>query len=874
MDDRAHSQLTGSLTILGAVAATIIVQFAGAISSAGATPQGYLARAIAALLQQALVAAIVITVASRASHLTRRTRQAWLLLGAAIALLAIESAWAILAGNRTWRDMQAQTPADSLLVLVAYVLAAAGLLRMPTKPLTGRDRHFVLLDGLIIVLASALVFSVLLIEPLTAFATMLGHSARNHLLATTVADLFVLWIALTSLLRESAGDRAPLQTIAASVALAAAGNAVLKADVLTPGAGLGEMGELLLAVSLFGFAFAAVMHRARPAAVEPVNAQTEQRSRHIQWGRYLPLICAQVAFLMPIVYVTHAGLAAEVDTFLALSVAVSIVIGLTLLRVGITLRDNYRLSVDMALIAERHQQNAEALRALKDELEQRVEDRTIELRQVNDALKREIDERRQAQSRVEQQRAFLQQVIDLNPNRIFAKDVEGRFILVNRALAEASGHKVEDMLGKTESDLSLAQPDIDRRSSDDREVFRTRQDKIIGEEMAPDRFGQPAWFYTIRRPILDADGNARQILGVSVDITRRKQMEDQLRRNAQRLRLITDNMLDLVTQIDQRWTIEYASPSHYITLGYPPEALLGKSVLEFLHPDEVEHIKADLTQLLIERQPASRRVRIRHADGRWVWMEAIAKTLRDEQGEISGLIVSARDITATIDAEAALKRANEELAQAYQSTLEGWMRALDLRDKSTEGHSQRVSELTVRVAQAMHVAEDQLIHIRRGALLHDIGKMGVPDAILMKPGPLNEQEMDIMRRHVDYARDILWPIPYLRPALDIPYCHHERWDGSGYPRGLRGEEIPLAARIFAVMDVWDALLSQRPYRPAWSAHQALDYIRAGAGSAFDPHVVEVFVDLCERGEITAPVTAKDGHARTCLNIAPDATHSG
>ena len=185
-----------------------------------------------------------------------------------------------------------------------------------------------------------------------------------------------------------------------------------------------------------------------------------------------------------------------------------------------------------------------------------------------------------------------------------------------------------------------------------------------------------------------------------------------------------------------------------------------------------------------------------------------------------------------------------------------------------------MSELTVRLAQAMNVAEDRLIHIRRGALLHDIGKMGVPDAVLMKPGPLSAQEMSIMRKHVDYARDILWPIPYLRPALDIPCYHHERWDGSGYPNGLRGEEIPLAARIFAVVDVWDALLSHRPYRPAWPAHQVIDLIRAGAGSAFDPRVVQVFLDLCERGEIAKPDVPEDGRAVPCLRIALDVAPSG
>jgi putative nucleotidyltransferase with HDIG domain len=148
-----------------------------------------------------------------------------------------------------------------------------------------------------------------------------------------------------------------------------------------------------------------------------------------------------------------------------------------------------------------------------------------------------------------------------------------------------------------------------------------------------------------------------------------------------------------------------------------------------------------------------------------------------------------------------LQRSNTELTLAYDTTLEGWARALELRDKETEGHTQRVTEMTLRLATAMGVPEAELVHVRRGALLHDIGKMGIPDSILLKPGPLSESEWEIMRMHPVYAYEMLSPIGYLRSALDIPYCHHEKWDGSGYPRGLAGEQIPLHARIFAVADV-------------------------------------------------------------------------
>ena len=164
-----------------------------------------------------------------------------------------------------------------------------------------------------------------------------------------------------------------------------------------------------------------------------------------------------------------------------------------------------------------------------------------------------------------------------------------------------------------------------------------------------------------------------------------------------------------------------------------------------------------------------------------------------------------------------LQRSNSELSLAYDTTIEGWSRAMDLRDKGTEVHTRRVADVTLRLVRAMGLGEAELVHMRRGALLHDIGKMGVPDSVLLKPEPLSAEEWALMRRHSTLVYDLLSQIPFLRPALDIPYCHHEQWDGTGYPRGLRDDESPLAARIFPVVDVWDALRSDRPYRAAWTA---------------------------------------------------------
>lgn len=199
-----------------------------------------------------------------------------------------------------------------------------------------------------------------------------------------------------------------------------------------------------------------------------------------------------------------------------------------------------------------------------------------------------------------------------------------------------------------------------------------------------------------------------------------------------------------------------------------------------------------------------------------------------------------------------LEQSNRELVEAYNETISGWSRALELRDQETEGHSQRVTEWTLRLAMRMGLRNDRLNAVERGALLHDIGKMGIPDHILLKPGQLTEQEWEIMKMHPIYAYQLLKSIPFLAPSLDIPFAHHERWNGSGYPRGLSGEEIPLAARIFTVVDVWDALCSDRPYRTAWEHERVKEYLLTNAGVLFDPRVVNEFLQMMEEDSVKNP----------------------
>ena len=195
-----------------------------------------------------------------------------------------------------------------------------------------------------------------------------------------------------------------------------------------------------------------------------------------------------------------------------------------------------------------------------------------------------------------------------------------------------------------------------------------------------------------------------------------------------------------------------------------------------------------------------------------------------------------------------LRSTNEELKQAYDSALQGWSGALELRDHDTEKHTERTAENLINFAKYMKIPEEELINYKRGALLHDVGKMAIPDDILRKPGPLTDKEWEVMRQHPLYAYVMLRKIPYLEKSLDIPYCHHEKWDGTGYPRGLFHSEIPLSARIFSILDVYDSMKNDRPYRKGLSEAEVKNYILSRSGLDFDPEIVPVFIKWLDKKE--------------------------
>jgi PAS domain S-box-containing protein len=453
-----------------------------------------------------------------------------------------------------------------------------------------------------------------------------------------------------------------------------------------------------------------------------------------------------------------------------------------------------------------------------------------------------------------------------------------RYLYVNQAVARQARKTKDELLGRTMMDVFPGIDDTDmfgalRRCMADRAPIQ-----LENEFTYPD--GSTGWFTLSMEPAPEG------VLIVSIDITERKRAEQRIEHQLARqealrtidlailgttdLKLSLRVLLDSLTQqlgVDaavvllvnpSAQTLEFAAgsgfggavlePAHLpISQSYPGRAALERRMVKVpdLRGRQTDVLRSPLLAAqgfvayyglpLVAKGQVRGVLEIFHRapldpDPEWLsFLEALA-------GQAAIAIENAHLFDG-------LQRSNLELTMAYDNTIEGWSRALDLRDKEGEGHTQRVTGTTLSIARAMGIGGAALTHIRRGALLHDLGTMGVPEEILRKPGPLTDSEWAVVRMHPQYAHDLLSPIAYLFPALDIPFCHHEKWDGSGYPRRLVGDQIPLAARIFAVVDVWDALRSPRPYRAAWADDQVHDYIHAQAGAHFDPRVVNVFADL-------------------------------
>jgi len=365
------------------------------------------------------------------------------------------------------------------------------------------------------------------------------------------------------------------------------------------------------------------------------------------------------------------------------------------------------------------------------------------------------------------------------------------------------------------------------------------------ERIAVEALKSGALDYVVKSPesMLDMPHLAERAIGQWMARAERIRMQRALLESEAQFRLLAENASDMIARLSTSGQMIYVSPACQTILGYTPEELTETSNFDIIHEEDRKNVQDLFKGKLFD---ATITYRALHKDGNYIWLETSVHAIIDAKSDsIIEIHTASRDITERKKAEKALQDAHENLQEAYQRTIEGWVRALDLRDRETEGHTQRVTELTIKVAATLGFSDEELSHIRRGALLHDMGKMAIPDEILQKPGPLNEIEWEQMRQHPRYAYEMLSPIAYLQPALDIPFCHHERWNGSGYPRGLKGEEIPLVARLFAIIDVWDALCSDRPYRKKLPQQEVVAYLREKSGQLFEPRLVDVFLAIVE-----------------------------
>jgi PAS domain S-box-containing protein len=513
-------------------------------------------------------------------------------------------------------------------------------------------------------------------------------------------------------------------------------------------------------------------------------------------------------------------------------------------------------------------------------------------------IMRDITDRKQAEEALKESEKRFRALAENIPSAVYIclNDERYSMLYLNDSVTDLTGYPKEAFLEQGLSLSDLYHPEDAKNISNVALNPEVNKEAFHITYRIRHKDGDWRWVDEWGTGVLDANGNVQFVEGVMIDITERKRDEETLRRRAEELQslVIVSSALRSASNVEEilplvvRYAVEIVAgdfgaiyqleePSgHLVSPGWftaqrgggikitgnpSLRHVDGKGITgyvaktgqihitENLHEDPLAYILPDEVEILREAHSGISLPLLSQEKVVGVLHIRLRKQHVFSETEI-------RLLTAIAEmAGNALHRANlyeqtllqrEELARAYDNTLAGWARALELRDELTEGHTRRVTELTLDLARIMGIPEDEIIQIRRGALLHDIGKMGVPDSILNKPGPLTAHEKRIMRMHPQYAFEMLSFIPFLQPALEIPYCHHEWWNGNGYPRGLKGEEIPLSARIFSVIDVWDALTSDRPYRLKWTQEKTLKHIRDGSGKQFDPRVVDAFLKLIEK----------------------------
>ena len=497
---------------------------------------------------------------------------------------------------------------------------------------------------------------------------------------------------------------------------------------------------------------------------------------------------------------------------------------------------------------------------------------------------REITERKRADAALRESEKRYHELARISPVGIFRTDQNGNTIYVNPKWSQISGLSFDEALG-VGWQSAIYPDDKENLIRGWHESTRLHQASYSDYRFVhPD--GTIVWVMGQAVPEINSENQFVGYVGTITDITPRKQAEERIKRQLEHLTALSG--IDRVISANFDLRLSLAEILHHVTIELGIDAadiLILNSSLNMLEYGAESGFRTNAVKKVQIRLGESLAGRAA-LEGQLIQIpnlkdeshnSSLKALLKDEdfvcyfgvplviKGQVKGVLEIFHRTALEPDAEwfdfldslagqAAiaveiatlfenLQRSNSNLFLAYDATIEGWSQALDLRDKETEGHSKRVAEMAVKLARLFGLSEADLVQVRWGSLLHDIGKMGVSDGILLKAGPLTNEEWIVMKKHPTFAFELLAPIDYLRQALDIPYCHHEKWDGSGYPRGLKGTQIPLMARIFALVDVWDALKSNRPYRPAWSEKDVLESIRSLSGTHFDPKVVDAFLSI-------------------------------